>query len=185
MSPRWDDPTHAAESLDDDRRHSESTELSGDRDRAEGSPEQGDGRDTDGPGTGPEMLDPAEERAATDEASLRERSRAGAQRAVEVAATYVAAGVVSAASILGWQKTDDRLPDAARAAATAAEAVKGMASDVRNKRNHEGAAEEPDRVIDPQEQPPPDREGERAATSSPTVDRPPAEAPHPEAADDD
>ncbi|MEU5789906.1 hypothetical protein ABZ754_19510 [Micromonospora purpureochromogenes] len=173
MASRWDDPLHVAGRPDDDDRRdprrSESTGRAEDGDRAERSPERGDGRDTADPGTragAAETLDRAEERAATADASLRERLQAGAHRAGEVAATSVGAFLVSAASILGWQKTDDRLPEAVRTATTAAETIEEVASDAKERKNREEAAEEPNRDVDPQEQLPPDREGER-----PAVDR--------------
>ncbi|MFF0155055.1 hypothetical protein [Micromonospora sp. NPDC005203] len=181
MSPRWDDPKSAAGSPDDDTRPSDRTEPSEDRDRLERSAEPGDGRETEDPDTGAETLDPAEERAATDEASLRERSQAGAQQAGTAVAALAGAVGISVASVLGWQKTDDRLWDVARTATAAAEPLEGAASDVRKRRNQEVATEEPNPDVDRQEQPPPDREGERPST----VDRPSAEGPPPDATDDD
>ncbi|NYF59151.1 hypothetical protein [Micromonospora purpureochromogenes] len=182
MGPRRDDPLHVAEGPDDDdRRDPRSSESGGrgeDRDRAERLPEQDEGPDAEGPDTRAETLDRAEERAASADASLRERLQAGAQRTGEAAATSAAALLVSAASILGWQKTDDKLPEAVRTAATAAETVEEVASDVKERKNREEAAEEPNRVVDPQEQPPPDREGDRAAGGS-------AEGLHRDAPDDE
>ncbi|MEU4714803.1 hypothetical protein AB0F73_14240 [Micromonospora purpureochromogenes] len=211
MGPRWDDPLHVAGRPDDDDRRdprrSESTGRGEDRDGAERSPEQGDGRDAGGPGTRAgtaETLDRAEERAATADASMRERLQAGAHRAGEVAAASAGALLVSAASILGWQKTDDKLPEAVRTATTAAETVEELASDAKERKNREDAVEEPNRDVDPQEQLPPDGEGERPAVDRADdpaggvepaggVDMPvevdlpgraSAEGPHPGAADD-
>ncbi|GAB3182677.1 hypothetical protein FHX75_111055 [Micromonospora palomenae] len=178
MGPRWDDPLHVGDGPDDDdrrdQRRSEGNERGEDRDRAERTPERGDEGEARGPGTRvetAETLDRAEERAATADASLRERLQAGAQRAGEVAAASAGALLVSAASIFGWQKTDDKLPEAVRTATTAAETVEEVASDARERKNREDAVEEPNRVVDPQEQLPPDREGELPAVPSPAVDR--------------
>ncbi|MBQ0893331.1 hypothetical protein KBX37_09510 [Micromonospora sp. U56] len=179
MGPRWDDPLHVAGKPDDDDRRdprrAESTGRGEDRDGAERSPEQGDGRDAGGPGTRgaetAETLDRAEERAATADASLRERLQAGAHRAGEVVAAGAGTLLVSAASILGWQKTDDKLPEVVRTATTAAEIVEEGASGVKERKNREDAAEEPNRDVDPQEQLPPDREGDRPAVQSPAADR--------------
>ncbi|MET7819476.1 hypothetical protein [Micromonospora zamorensis] len=186
MSPRWDDPKPAAESPDDDdTRRSENTELSEDRDRGERSPEPGDGRDTEGPGTRAETLDPAEERAATDEASLRERMLAGTQRVGEVAGASVGALVVSVSSMFGWDKTDDKLPEAARALAATSEIFEEAGSAAGERKDDDEAADEPNQVVDPQEQLPPDQEGEQPETPSPTVDRSSAEGLHPDTVDDD
>ncbi|MER7459324.1 hypothetical protein [Micromonospora sp. NPDC126480] len=188
MAARWDDPLNVAGRADDEDR-SASTERGADRDRPERTLEHDD------PPAGPDRpegtagtLDRAEERAATDDASLRERLQAGAQRGGELAAAVL----VSAAGILGWQETDDRLP--VQAAANASEAIGEAASAAKDRRDRDDAVEEPNQDVDPQEQLPPDRAAHRTdgvgpeAASSVEVDLPGrawSGESRPDAADDD
>ncbi len=206
MGDRWYDPLRGSDRADDDGRDKQPGERTGsgdDRDRPDRELERNDrpereldqGDRPDGasaPGAGG-TLDRAEERAATDDASLRERLSAGTRRTGELAA----AALVSASSILGWQKTDDRLP--VQAAAEAAEVFEATASAGKRRKDRENAVAEPNRELDPQEQLPPDREGDRpaadrtdgdgpAGTPSVEVDLPgrgPAGELGPDATDDD
>ncbi|GIJ80419.1 hypothetical protein SAMN05443287_10468 [Micromonospora phaseoli] len=164
MCPRWDDPLNQADKPDDDDRRdtrgSGGVEPGEDRDRAEQTLEQGDqpeAEDPDTPAGTAETPDRAEDRAATTDASLRERLQAATHRGGEIVAALLVAGT----SILGWQKTDDR-PHVQTAAETA-EIIEKGASAAKKRKRDEAEAEQPKGDVDPQEQLPPDREGDRPA----------------------